>query len=93
MNRRHGFTLIELMIVVAIVAVLLVFAVPALFGSRKSGNESAIIGGLRTIITANNQHSIRFGGYAIEFQELVDAGFTDAALGAATSCGTDAHPL
>ncbi len=83
MNRRHGFTLIELMIVIAIVAVLFAFAMPALFGSRKSGNESATIGALRTIITANNQHILRFGSYAIKFHELVDGGFIDAALGAA----------
>ncbi len=71
------------MIVVAIIAVLLLFAVPALYGSRKSGNESAIIGALRTTITANNQHIIRFGGYAAEFDDLVERGFIDTALGAA----------
>ena len=83
MNRRHGFTLIELMIVVAIGAVLFAFAIPALFGSRKSGNESGAIGALRTIITANNQHILRFGSYATEFQELADGGFIDAAFGVA----------
>ena len=78
MKRRHGFTLIELMIVLAIIAVLLLFAVPALYGSRKSGNESAIVGALRTIVTANNQHDIRFGGYATKFDELVNRGSSGA---------------
>jgi prepilin-type N-terminal cleavage/methylation domain-containing protein len=53
-NRRRttqGFTLIELMIVIAIIAIIAAIAVPNLVSARKHGNETAAIGGLKTIQT------------------------------------------
>src|SRR5204863_3877167 len=52
MRRNRGFTLIELMIVIAIIAIIAAIAIPNLIEARKGGNEAAAIGALRTLTTA-----------------------------------------
>ncbi|MDP2942731.1 MAG: prepilin-type N-terminal cleavage/methylation domain-containing protein [Candidatus Omnitrophota bacterium] len=49
---RKGFTLVEIMIVVAIIALLAAIAIPNLLRARHNANEAAAIGGTRTISTA-----------------------------------------
>ncbi len=51
---RRGFTLIELMIVIAIIAIIAAIAIPNLIEARKGSNEAAAIGALRTITTAQS---------------------------------------
>ena len=54
MQRTHerGFTLIEVMIVVAIIALLAAIAIPNVLRGRTTANESASIGNLRALVSS-----------------------------------------
>ena len=69
MKKNAGFTLIELMIVVAIIAIIAAIAIPNLLRSRMQSNESAAIGNMRTICgsevayhSANYRYADTFAG-------------------------------
>lgn len=73
MKKRTGFTLIELMIVVAIIAIIAAIAVPNLLRSRMQSNESAAIGNLRTVLGAEVTYHGGNYEYAIAWDTLTDA--------------------
>src|SRR6188472_3230612 len=57
-TNRRGFTLVEIMIVVAIIALLAAIAVPGFLRARKRSQASRIINDLRLIDSAVDQYAI-----------------------------------
>ena len=58
LHKRGGFTLVEIMIVVAIIALLAAIAVPGFLRARKRSQASRIINDLRLIDSAVDQYAI-----------------------------------
>jgi prepilin-type N-terminal cleavage/methylation domain-containing protein len=76
MYRRHaGFTLIELMIVVAIIAIILSMAIPSLQSSRIAAAEASGVAGLRSLHTEVGLYRARFGYWPADFAALQAAGY------------------
>jgi prepilin-type N-terminal cleavage/methylation domain-containing protein len=69
-RRRRGFSLIELLIVIAIILIIITIALPRLSRARMYSQETAAIGALRTIHTAQVQYYSQFGKYAASLTEL-----------------------
>ncbi|MEJ7607076.1 MAG: prepilin-type N-terminal cleavage/methylation domain-containing protein [Bryobacteraceae bacterium] len=69
-TRRSGFSLIELLIVVAIILILAAIAVPKLNQNRMQAQETAAIRQIGTIHTVQTQYYSQFGRYATTLAEL-----------------------
>lgn len=67
---RRGFSLIELLIVVAIILILAGIAIPKLNQNRMQAQETAAIRQIATVHTAQTQYYSQFGRYATSMAEL-----------------------
>ena len=69
-RRKRGFSLMELLIVVAIILIILAVALPKVNQTRMNANEMAVIRQIGTIHTAQTQYYSQFGKFAVTLQEL-----------------------
>ena len=90
-KRRGGFTLVEIMIVVAIIALLAAIAVPGFLRARKRSQASKVLNDLRLIDSAVDQYAIENNKKAND--PVSTAAWTQYMKGGTTLYVSGEHPV
>jgi prepilin-type N-terminal cleavage/methylation domain-containing protein len=92
MRKQKGFSLIELLIVVAIILIIAAIAIPNLLRARMAANEASAVASIRTINTAMVTYNSTYPtvGYSATLVALGPSAATPCAATSTTACLIDA---
>jgi prepilin-type N-terminal cleavage/methylation domain-containing protein len=88
---QAGFSLIELLIVVAFILIIAAIAIPSFLNSRMAANESSAVASVRTVATAETAYSASYAaiGYSVALTDLSDGGSSNCIASTTQACLID----